>query len=77
MHRIFHIKPYIICLSKSGRGLWGFVCALLISLFFLSACSSTKFVGEDEYLLADAKVKTEDKTLKTSSLKGVLRQKPN
>ena len=77
MHRIFHIKPYIICLSKSGRGPWGFVCALLISLFFLSACSSTKFVGEDEYLLADAKVKTEDKTVKTSSLKGVLRQKPN
>ena len=62
---------------QADRGLWGFVCALLISLFFLSACSSTKFVGEDEYLLADAKVKTEDKTVKASSLKGVLRQKPN
>lgn len=44
---------------------------------FLFSCSSTRYVGENEYLLNRVKVKVEDKKIAPSDLKKTLRQKPN
>lgn len=52
--------------------LWGMV---LVAL--LNACSATKFIPEGQYMLESVSVKSEDKTLDASLLKGYIRQHPN
>lgn len=44
---------------------------------FLYACSPTRYVGKDEYLLNRVKVKIEEKNVNTSELKKAIRQRPN
>ena len=41
------------------------------------ACSATKFVQEGEYMLESVSVKSTDKSLDATSLKGYIRQHPN
>lgn len=48
---------------------------LLLLLFY--ACSPTKYIGENEYLLNKVTVKTDDKAVSRSDLKKNIRQKPN
>ena len=43
----------------------------------LGACSATKFVPEGEYMLESVSVKSTDKSLDATSLKGYIRQHPN
>lgn len=49
------------------------VCFILL----LTACSSTKYVGDGEYLLDKVVIETENKQYKPSDLKPYLRQQPN
>ncbi|MDR1402180.1 MAG: outer membrane protein assembly factor [Tannerellaceae bacterium] len=42
-----------------------------------ASCSSTKFVGEGEYLLDKVEIKTDNKQYKSSELRPYLRQQPN
>lgn len=48
---------------------------LLLSVF--CACSSTKYIGENEYLLNRVKIKVDDKNISRADLKKNIRQKPN
>ena len=50
-----------------------FICFLLL----LVSCSSTKYVGEGEYLLDKVEIVSDGKTYKNSDLKPYLRQQPN
>lgn len=50
---------------------------LLVSLCLLNGCSATKFIPEDHYMLENVSVKTTDKALDVSLLKGYIRQHPN
>ncbi len=50
-----------------------FICFLLL----LVSCSSTKYVGEGEYLLDKVEIVSDSKTYKNSDLKPYLRQQPN
>ena len=43
----------------------------------LGACSATKFIPEGEYMLESVSVKSTDKSLDVTSLKGYIRQHPN
>lgn len=57
-----------------------FVCKVLFVFLiynFSSSCSSTKYVGENEYLLENVKVKLEGKQVNKSEIKKNIRQKPN
>ncbi len=45
--------------------------------WILAACSSTKFVGDGEYLLDKVEIETKGKVFKTSDVKPYLRQQPN
>lgn len=56
-----------------GIQLLYFICAILL----LAACSSTKYVGEGEYLLDKVEIVSDNKTFKNSDLKPYLRQQPN
>ena len=49
----------------------------IILILLLSACKSTKFVPEGEFLLDKVHIKTEDSDVKQSELKLYLRQTPN
>ena len=49
-----------------------FICFLLL----LISCSSTKYVGEGEYLLDKVEIVSDGKTYKNSDLKPYLRQHP-
>lgn len=44
---------------------------------FLYACSPTRYVGKDEYLLSRVKVKVVEEKVNTSELKKAVRQRPN
>lgn len=44
---------------------------------FLYGCSSTRYVGQDEYLLNRVNIKVEGQKLNTSELKKTVRQRPN
>lgn len=44
---------------------------------FLYACSPTRYVGKDEYLLNRVKLKTETKDVNVAELKKTIRQRPN
>lgn len=46
-------------------------------LFFFYACSPTRYVGKDEYLLNKVKVKVNEKSIRPGDLKKVVRQRPN
>ena len=48
-----------------------------IIMALLGACSATKFVPEGEYMLESVSVKSTDKSLDATSLKGYIRQHPN
>lgn len=51
---------------------------LLLSLLLgLASCSTTKYVGENEYLLNKVVVKIDDNSISTSDLKRNIKQKPN
>lgn len=50
---------------------------IIASLLLLAACSTTKFVGEDEYLLDKVRIESDNKDYNTSTLKSYLRQSPN
>lgn len=45
--------------------------------FLLASCSATKFVPEGQYLLDDVRIRTDNKSVKPSSLHIYLRQTPN
>ncbi len=49
---------------------------LCLSSFFY-ACSPTRYVGKDEYLLHRVKVRNEEKNINTPELKKIIRQRPN
>ena len=44
---------------------------------FLSACSTTKYVPEGQYLLNKVAIKTDNKNLKVADILTYLRQRPN
>lgn len=46
-------------------------------LFLLGSCSSTKYVGEGEYLLDKVEIISDNKSYKSSELKPYLQQQPN
>ncbi len=48
-----------------------------IIMALLAACSATKFIPEGEYMLESVSVKTTDKALDVTPLKGYIRQHPN
>lgn len=48
---------------------------LVLTLFW--SCSSTKYVGKDEYLLNRVKLEVKDKKMNAGELKKTIRQKPN
>ncbi|MDP4239342.1 MAG: BamA/TamA family outer membrane protein [Bacteroidota bacterium] len=50
---------------------------LLVFILLLSACRSTKYVPDGEYLLDKVKIKTDNKDIKRDALKDYLRQTPN
>lgn len=50
-----------------------FICFIML----LVSCSSTKFVGEGEYLLDKIEIVSDNKTYKKNELKPYLRQQPN
>jgi len=54
-----------------------FFTTIIIFLLLLSACSSTKFVPNGEYLLDKVYIKTNNKEIKQSELMDYLRQTPN
>ena len=49
----------------------------MVLVALLNACSATKFIPEGQYMLESVSVKSEDKTLDASLLKGYIRQHPN
>jgi len=51
--------------------------SLIVILLILSACSSTKFVPDGEFLLHKVNIKTDNKDIKQSDVKEYLRQTPN
>lgn len=53
--------------------IWLSLC--LFSLFY--ACSPTRYVGKDEYLLNRVKVRSDEKNVNMSELKRTVRQRPN
>ncbi len=57
-----------------------FFLSIVLALFILSgaiSCSTTKYVGEKEYLLSKVSVKVDDKYISTSELNQNIKQKPN
>ena len=46
-------------------------------ILFLTACSSTKYVPDGEYLLDEIKILTDNKEVRASELSSYVRQKPN
>jgi len=46
-------------------------------LMGIVSCSTTKYVGEEEYLLSKASVKIDDKNISSSELKQNIKQQPN
>ena len=53
------------------------ILGLISFVLWMVSCSSTKFVGEGEYLLDDVKIVSDTKAYKPSDLKPYLRQQPN
>ena len=49
----------------------------LLSFLILISCSSTKYVGEGEYLLDKVEILSDKKAYKASDLKPYLKQQPN
>ena len=57
-----------------------FFLSIVLALFILTgvvSCSTTKYVGEKEYLLSKVSVKVDDKHISTSELGQNIKQKPN
>ena len=50
-----------------------FICLV----WMLAACSTTKYVGDGEYLLDKVEIVSDNKSYKTNELKPYLRQQPN
>lgn len=50
---------------------------ILCAVYLLVSCSSTKFVGNGEYLLDKVEIVSDNKSFKPSDLKPYLRQQPN
>lgn len=53
------------------------IVCLIGCVLWLVSCSSTKFVGEGEYLLDEVKIVSDTKAYRASDLKPYLRQQPN
>lgn len=53
------------------------ILSLMASLLLLAACSTTKYVGDNEYLLDKVSITSDDKRYKSADLKSYLRQQPN
>ena len=54
--------------------------SIVLALFILTgvvSCSTTKYVGEKEYLLSKVSVKVDDKNISSSELNQNIKQKPN
>lgn len=51
--------------------------AAVITVVIISACSASKFIPEDSYLLDDVKIKSDIKEVETSQLEPYIRQKGN
>lgn len=54
-----------------------YFCVLVLSVFLLVSCSSTKFVGDGEYLLDKVTIRTSEPLDKQYDLRSYLRQQPN
>ncbi|PVX52359.1 outer membrane protein assembly factor BamA [Balneicella halophila] len=50
---------------------------LLLSISFVFACSTTKYVSEDEFLLTKVKIDIDDKRVAESKAEAYVKQKPN
>lgn len=59
-----------------NRVLLPLIIAVLCAIIYQS-CSTTKFVPEDEYLLASARVKSDKKIIPTYEMETYIKQKPN
>ena len=53
------------------------ICYIIGFVLALAACSSTKYVGEGEYLLDAVEIKIDDDNFKSADLKSYLHQQPN
>lgn len=53
------------------------ICYIIGFVLALAACSSTKYVGEGEYLLDAVEIKVDDDNFKSADLKSYLHQQPN
>jgi len=53
------------------------LCIICICVLFIQSCSTTKFVPEDEYLLASATIKSDKKVIPTYEMETYIKQKPN
>ena len=57
-----------------------FFLSIVFALFIVTgvvSCSTTKYVGENEYLLSKASIKIDNKNISTSGLNSNIKQKPN
>ncbi|MGQ1910434.1 translocation and assembly module lipoprotein TamL [Marinifilum sp. RC60d5] len=68
------MKPYLKYKSSYNFPIFIFLLSLLLSI---ASCSTTKYVGENEYLLNKVIVKSDDNTIAISDLKKNIKQKPN
>lgn len=50
---------------------------IIVTLLLLAACSTTKFVGDDEFLLDKVRIESDNKDYSTTTLRSYLRQTPN
>ena len=55
-----------------------FLCLLAsVAVLSLASCTATKFVPDGSYLLDEVKIRTDEKSIRPSSLKMYVRQNPN
>ena len=48
-----------------------------VAVLSLASCTATKFVPDGSYLLDEVKIRTDEKSIRPSSLKMYVRQNPN
>lgn len=54
-----------------------YILTCCIFVILIQSCSSTKFVPDEEYLLASATVKSDNKVISTMEMESYIKQKPN
>lgn len=64
-----------VSLSSLMKTIFKYICLTIVCV--LASCSASKFIPDNEYLLESVTVKSDDKTLDTSTLQNYIRQKGN